>query len=122
MNMKKALIVVLAMVLTLGLVACGENTGKNEVAIRGEITNVSQGQDNIVTFIFVEGSLESDTEYDKASITITNKTKVINKDNKKKISRADLKVGMQVEVVFEGPVRESYPVQADAKEVRVLDK
>jgi beta-N-acetylhexosaminidase len=122
MNMKKALIVVLAMVLTLGLVACGENTGKNEVAIRGEITNVSQGQDNIVTFIFVEGSLENDTAYDKASITISNKTKVINKDNKKKISRADLKVGMQVEVVFEGPVRESYPVQADAKEVRVLDK
>jgi beta-N-acetylhexosaminidase len=122
MNMKKALIVVLAMVLTLGLVACGGNIDKNKVAIRGEITDVSQDQDNIVTFIFVEGSLESDTTYDKASITISNKTKVINKDNKKKISRADLKVDMQVEVVFEGPVRESYPVQADAKEVRVLDK
>jgi beta-N-acetylhexosaminidase len=59
--------------------------------------------------------------YDKASIAITDKTKIIKKATQKKFLMDDLKEGVQVEVLLEGPVRESYPVQADAKEVRVLD-
>jgi len=121
MNIKKTLIIVLTAVLAFGLVACGENIDKDKIGIRGEITNLSQGQDNKVIFILVEGDLESDTAYDKTSVAITGKTKVIYKGNKKKLSKEDLKVGMKVEVVMEGPVRESYPVQADAKEVRVLE-
>lgn len=121
MNMKKILIVILATALAFGLIGCGKNNVEVKIGVRGEITNVRQGQDNKVTFIMVEGNLESDTMYDKASVAITGKTKIIKKDSKDKLSKDDLKQGMKVEVVMEGPIRESYPVQGDAKEVRILD-
>ena len=121
MNMKKILMIVLTAALAFSLIGCGKNSDKERIGVRGEITNLSQGQDNEVIFILVEGNLESDTAYDKASIAITGKTKVIAKDTKKRLSKDDLREGMQVEVVMEGPVRESYPVQGDAKEVRILD-
>ncbi len=118
MNMKKILIIILAAIVALGLLGCDQNNEK--IGVRGKITNLVQGQDNQITSILVEGDLENDTAYDKASISITSKTKIIEKGTKKKLSKDDLKESMQVEVIFEGPVRESYPVQADAKEIRVL--
>jgi beta-N-acetylhexosaminidase len=119
--MKKILIIVLVTVLALGLIGCGKNNDNEKIGIRGVISDLSRSQDNKVTFILVEGNLESDTMYDKASIAITDKTKIIKKATQKKFLMDDLKEGVQVEVLLEGPVRESYPVQADAKEVRVLD-
>ena len=121
MNMKKILMIVLTAALAFSLIGCGKNSDKEKIGVRGEITNLSQGQDNKVIFILVEGNIENDTSYDKASVAITDKTKVIEKDTQKKFSKEDLREGMQVEVVMEGPVRESYPVQGDAKEIRVLD-
>jgi uncharacterized lipoprotein NlpE involved in copper resistance len=121
MNMKRILIIVMAAVLAFSLIGCDNSSDNEKIGIRGEVTNLSKGQDNKTIFILVEGELESDTMYDKASITITSKTKVIEKDIRKKLSIDDLKEGMLVEVILEGPVRESYPIQADAKEVRVID-
>lgn len=121
MKIKKILIIILTAALTFGSFGCGKNSDSEKIGIRGEITTLSQSQDSKVMSILVEGSLESDTLYDKASIAITDKTKIIKKATKEKLSKDDLKKGIQVEVVMEGTVRESYPVQGDAKEVRILD-
>jgi beta-N-acetylhexosaminidase len=119
--MKKILIIVLTVALVFGLIGCSKNSDNEKIGVRGEITSLSQSQDNKIVFILVEGNLESDTVYDKASVAITDKTRVLLGDTKIKLSKADLKEGMKVEVTMEGPVRESYPVQGDAKVVRILD-
>lgn len=119
--MKKLVYIILALILTLSLFGCSNNKENEKIGIRGEITKLNQGKDIKVFFIFVEGPLEMDTEFDKASITITEKTRIIEKATNKKLSKNDLKEGMKVEVLVDGPVRESYPVQFDAKEVRVIN-
>ena len=119
-TMKKVGIIVLMMLLALTWTGCS-NKSEDKIGIRGEITSLAQGQNGQLLSIMVEGSLESDTMFDKASIFIADKTKIIEKATGKKVQKADLKEGQKVEVVVEGPVRESYPVQADAKEIRVLE-
>jgi hypothetical protein len=54
--------------------------------------------------------------YDKALTRITDETKIVKMKNgvQESASTADLKVGVMVEVVFTGPIAESYPVQVDA--------
>jgi beta-N-acetylhexosaminidase len=116
--MKKLLVIAVAIIFTLSLIGCGKNEEK--IGVRGEITNVTQGTDNKTVFIMVEGNIEKDTQFDKASVTITDKSKIIESATKNKLTSKDLKVGMKVEVIVEGPVRESYPVQVDAREVRII--
>jgi hypothetical protein len=65
---------------------------------------------------------EPDTQVDKASVTVKAETKVfINRDGELKPAEfAALKEGQKVEARFTGPVRLSYPVQADAVEITIL--
>ena len=73
--------------------------------------------------ILVEGTKEKDTQHDKASVRLTKATKVYRwVDGKKKEAKLeDLKKGATVQADFTGPVAESYPVQATAKEVLILE-
>lgn len=104
--------------------AAGEK--KNVVDIRGQITNVSASQPNqggVLGQVLVEGKVEKDTGFDKASIRITKETIIERKTKDAKPARAEfknLKVGQQVEAVFTGPIAESYPVQVSAKSVLIL--
>lgn len=94
--------------------------------IRGKITNVSPNQTGhaqIVGTIRVEGKVEKDTGFDKASIRITNETVIERKGKDGKRTRekfSAFKDGQFVESSFTGPVAESYPVQANAKSVLIL--
>ncbi len=115
--MKKLGILILVMLLAWSWTGCSK---EEPIAIRGEITSLGQGQDGQLLSIMVEGTIEEDTSLDKASIFIADKTKIIDKETGKKLQKEDLKEGQKVEVIVTGPVRESYPVQADAKEIRVL--
>ena len=101
-----------------------------QVDIRGTILNINPAQvnSNILGTIYVEGPLNEDTFYDKASIKITSSTLIYQVDNQLssndqfvQIPFSELQTGMMVEVTFTGPVLESYPVQATAKKVLVLD-
>jgi hypothetical protein len=101
-----------------------------QVDIRGTILNINPAQvnSNILGTIYVEGLLYEDTFYDKASIKITSSTLIYQVDNQLssndqfvQIPFSELQTGMMVEVTFTGPVLESYPVQATAKKVLVLD-
>ncbi len=100
------------------------------VDIRGTILNINPAQvnSNILGTIYVEGPLNEDTFYDKASIKITSSTLIYQVDNQLssndqfvQIPFSELQTGMMVEVTFTGPVLESYPVQATTKKVLVLD-
>ncbi len=105
-------------VLALALVTgCSGAVPDGPPSIRGTITSVSFSQGGVGS-ILVEGPVADDTTLDKAALTITEGTKVIDASNKP-FDAEGLKAGMQVEVWITGPVRESYPVQADADTVRV---
>ena len=105
---------------------CGDGSGSGKdqgVSIRGAIIAVGDYQEGAGRLILVEGSKESDTQYDKASVSVPKKAKMyaMADGKKKKASVSDLKSGQRVEIVFAGPAQETYPVQAEAKEVVILD-
>jgi hypothetical protein len=62
--------------------------------------------------ILMEAVPGSNSKVDKASVTIDSSTDV--RQGK------DLKVGQVVEITFNGPVAESYPVQARAGKVVIV--
>lgn len=73
--------------------------------------------------IMVDGELEPDTTVDRASVTVKEETRIyLEADGRRsEVEFNDLSVGQRVEVVFTGPVMESYPVQATAGEITVLE-
>ncbi|MDD5018018.1 MAG: hypothetical protein PHO15_07985 [Eubacteriales bacterium] len=87
------------------------------IGIRGEVTDISEGEDRVT--ILVEGEVQEDTMYDKASVTVGQDTVVAAPDGSP-LDMGDIKLGDMVEVVFEGPVAESYPVQGTAMIVKIL--
>ena len=119
MNAKKVLLTITAIFLLFAVIACSKS-GNDRVGVRGEIREIYLDEEEKVAAVLVEGQLESDTDYDKARVAIAKDT-VILKTNGQELEPGELKEGMKVEVVFQGPVAESYPVQARAKAIRVLD-
>jgi len=104
------------------LAAVGCSAAQDDViGIRGEVTSISTG--NAAVVLLVEGEVEEDTVYDKASVRIQPETKVVRQEDGKDIaaSSGDIKLYDKVEVVFEGAVAESYPVQGTAKLIRILE-
>lgn len=102
------------------------NYGK-EAHIRGSITNIYKTTEDstgdIIGSILIEGNIEKDTEYDKASVTITKETRIFESKNGKliKVSFDSLKPNQRVQALFTGMVAESYPVQVRAKELVILE-
>lgn len=95
---------------------------KETIGIRGAITDIAKGLDNEVRAIWVEGNAdENDLGYDKAVVKITADTIVFKEKNGERIAAGELAEGNLVEVVFAGPVMESYPVQGSAKFIRVVE-
>jgi hypothetical protein len=119
------------LVLCFGLIGlilgCGpaNTTPVTNPAIRGSIT-YSQAQpgpdQDILGSILIEGQLENDTSFDKAAVTITAQTRIFERvgQERRPTTFEALQVGQQVEAWFDGPVAESYPVQARASDVLIL--
>jgi hypothetical protein len=99
--------------------ALGEHTRNPH--IRGTITKISTSEGHISGFS-VEGVIESDTEYDKASVGITETTRIyMRTDTGYEVSAFDqLAVGVKVEVLFTGIIMERYPVQGRADEIMII--
>jgi len=95
-------------------------------SIRGAITtlNAADGSWNagILGSVLIEGKLQSDTSFDKASVTVTDKTKIYREDAQGRhlVDFSYLRVGQIVAATFTGAVAESYPVQATASEIVIL--
>jgi len=103
-----------------------------KIDIRGTISSseLVEDEDGRTTVqILVEGEVEVDTNVDRALVSITPLTIILDAaegileaadgDDQELTSR-DLEAGMTVEIRFAGPVMESYPVQASAEYVIIL--
>ena len=91
--------------------------------IRGTVSEVSGLKARgLIGRMLVEGKKEKDTQYDKASVTLPMGVKIHKWQGGKKVEVAfkDIVPGCVVQCVFDGPVAESYPVQARASEVLIL--
>ena len=102
-----------------------ERTGEEMLAslvsavnIRGKVTELSETKDGIV--MLVEAQMPQAREYDIATVRVDENTRVEDTDGKV-LSPNDIVLGDAVEVVFSGPVAESYPVQAYAGSIRIIE-
>lgn len=91
-----------------------------KVDIRGTITESSHSGD--VGNILVIADDATKYEFDKASVYITKDTLVYRNGAKIAYSDTLLKNGMVVEVEITGTIRESYPVQVDAKILNIVSE
>jgi len=123
--LKNKIIIMFLSIILLILGGCSVNSGTTSakdyrVGIRGIIKDINISKDG--ANILVEGKIEADTVFDKASVNINTGT-MIQKDNLSRLFEiSDLKPGEKVEVFFKGPVAESYPVQGTADIVRIITK
>jgi len=112
--------VLIACVLALTWSCAPASLPEEPPSIRGQITSITPSEKGSEGSVLIEGAKESDTEYDKASVRITADTQIFDADGNPGLSFGDLETGMRVEAWFTGAVAESYPVQALAETVRVL--
>ncbi len=108
----------------------GDSKGQpdTKMDIRGKITTRSEVGEQarkrgIVASVLVEGVLEKDTGFDRAHVKITERTRILKSDGEAlhPVTFEALKTGQRVEARFIGPVAESYPVQAMAGEIVILE-
>jgi hypothetical protein len=93
------------------------------VDVRGRVMDVDLSEDagGVLATVLVEGHREPDTQVDSASVRITGDTRITFTAPGSRADLDDLMMGTLIEVRFAGPVAESYPVQATAAEVRILE-
>lgn len=102
------------------IVACAPATPRassGPPSIEGRITAVDRSGDRIGT-IRVEANPSESSGSDKAVVRITQSTEILRGDSAR-VDFGALDNGQWVRVWFVGPVRESYPVQADAGRVQI---
>ncbi|KNF09956.1 hypothetical protein CLPU_1c01210 [Gottschalkia purinilytica] len=91
-----------------------------KVGIRGVVKSITLEKDGIN--LLLEGNLEKDTLYDKASVYVDVDTMIQKDDLKRLFKYSDINTGDTVEVIFEGSVAESYPVKGKAKKVKIISE
>ncbi|WP_416150679.1 DUF3221 domain-containing protein [Salipaludibacillus sp. HK11] len=132
--MKKMWILFTFAIVLLALVGCGTNEEEEingeedlsssddsqfvEYGVAGDIVEITPSDnEDTVGSIQVKGPDENGAIHTEAVVTITPDTKIYLNDL---TDFASLEVGMYVNVFFEGDVRESFPVQATAKQVNII--
>lgn len=86
-------------------------------SIEGRITAVERSGERIAA-IRVEANPSDSSGSDKAVVRITQSTEIRRGDSAR-VDFNSLNSGLWVRVWFVGPVRESYPVQADAGRIEI---
>ena len=107
--------------------AFADEKDKEKVSIRGTPASVSPADEDgkkagLLGTILMEGRKDKDTDYDKAMVKVTKATKIFQQVGRelKPASFDDLKPGVKLEIQFQGPVSESFPVQATAGKIVIL--
>ncbi len=90
---------------------------QSAVGIRGEVTDVSMSGGELT--MLVEASGSDYGMYDKASVRVDADSVVVTQDGET-AAMERIRQGDTVEVVFGGPVAESYPVQGKALRVMIM--
>lgn len=117
--MKRIIRILLTLVTIFLLMGC--NKKEEQVGIKGKITEIHIVEEEI-TSVLIEGDIEENAMYDKADVAIKDSTKIY-KDDKddEEINVEDLEEGQTIEVIFDGPVAESHPVQGTAKTINIIE-
>lgn len=108
--------------LAMSAMGCGPtNPPAQTPGIVGTITSFQLATDNnrVATMMVEGGEQEPGAVSDKAYVTITEETTVLDIGGNR-ISPAGLAKGLAVQVWFKGPVAESYPVQGTASFVKQM--
>lgn len=104
--------------------ACGDDAEElpENPDIRGSITTLTPGSGDVIASLLIEGDIEPDTSYDKASVRIDDDTRIYRSEAGQlaEVTAGDLAEGQEVEAWFVGPVAESYPVQARAGKIVII--
>jgi beta-N-acetylhexosaminidase len=127
--LKKLRFVLLALMFTAACFLEGaQSLSSSRINVRGAITRITrageEGRSKALARVLIEGVKEPDTQVDKAVVDVTAETRFFIKQSgeSKPTELATLKEGQRVEALFTGPVRESYPVQATAAEITILEE
>ncbi len=118
--MKKICISIILGLVILTIVGCSVTQEEDVIGIRGEVTDIDASGSSIT--LMVEGKIEKDTMYDKARVAVKPETTVVRRQDGADAEADPEDIGLfdKVEVIFEGAVAESYPVQGAAKLIRIL--
>ncbi|MCR2045047.1 DUF3221 domain-containing protein [Anaerosalibacter massiliensis] len=114
--MKRIIRILLTLVTIFLLMGC--NKKEEQVGIKGKITEIHIVEEEI-TSVLIEGDIEENAMYDKANVAIKDSTKIYKDDEE--INAEDLEEGQIIEVIFDGPVAESHPVQGTAKTINIIE-
>ena len=119
-KLKRIILLALVSLVCFSIIGCNDPkiTEETQIGIRGIVKDIKINNEEGT--ILVEGKVEDDTAYDKASVRISKDTVILKGSSDKKLKISDIKLGDKVEVVFEGPVAESYPIQVGSSIVRII--
>jgi Protein of unknown function (DUF3221) len=127
--MRRLRFILIALALTAACYLEGaQSLSSSRMDVRGAITRIAcaegAGRGRALAHVLIEGVKEPDTQVDKANVTVTAETELfIRRGGERKPAEfAALKEGQKVEARFTGPVRESYPVQATAAEITIIEE
>lgn len=81
----------------------------------GNISDISSNT------ILIEGIWAKGNQYDKAYVSFDEDTIIVNGNTEEGFNARNFVEGMMVKVIFDGPVKESYPVQAKARKIMVCE-
>ena len=96
-----------------------------EPDLTGRVTDVQLvAAGNVVGTVLVEAEVESEEGgfLDKYALTVTGQTALLQRKNgeAQRVGFDALAAGQTAQVWFTGPLKESYPVQVDAKQIMIL--
>ena len=99
-------------------------TPSTDYDIQGNITQIMRDglPKGVFGYLRIEGEKAAGNRYDKAVVAVTKSTRIWEKKGNAYVPATwdDLLWSATVTAKFTGPVRESYPVQADAAEIVIL--
>ncbi len=116
-------LIIAATALSLALAGCAAGAPEQpatEPDIRGVVTSVSGAGEGSASLRVVwtdDAAIGAQAGYDAAQVAVNDDTELLSRAADGSVSDAavdDISVGIVVEAWFEGPVAESYPVQATA--------
>jgi hypothetical protein len=99
----------------------GSYKNYEKINIRGKVESVLISSDAKTSTIVVKGVIAEGTDTDYASIKVTLDTVITKAPYNEKLVLGQIVKGDIVEVTFSGPVLESYPVQATAKHITIVE-
>lgn len=126
--MKKIFLFLIVSVLIIALVGCTEESADSsspsdsefvEYGVAGEIVEIKTEEESDTMTILVKGDENNGATYTEGWVTINESTKIYKSEG---IDKDALELNMYVNVFFDGPVTESFPVQGTAKQINVVEK